>query len=166
MVRQAHHERFVIIGSRKIKTFTHKKRKNLNLTMPLFLAVIDEPACIGCTRCIKACPENAIIGKRREIHQIINELCTGCALCLPPCPVDCIDLVLVKSLQNQSNLQSAPQISREKSAPFNVPKQIVHNTADKSALHIPEEKDDKENRLAAALLRAREKRLVNKTAGL
>lgn len=56
-------------------------------------AVIHEDDCIGCTKCIPACPVDAIIGTAKHMHSIISELCTGCELCLAPCPVDCIDLV-------------------------------------------------------------------------
>lgn len=56
-------------------------------------AVIREDECIGCTKCINACPVDAIIGSGKLMHSIFNELCTGCELCIPPCPVDCIDLV-------------------------------------------------------------------------
>lgn len=56
-------------------------------------AVIDESECIGCTKCIPACPVDAIIGTAKHMHTIITDLCTGCELCLPPCPVDCISLV-------------------------------------------------------------------------
>lgn len=56
-------------------------------------AVIREDECIGCTKCIVACPVDAIIGTAKHMHSILLELCTGCELCLPPCPVDCIELV-------------------------------------------------------------------------
>lgn len=56
-------------------------------------AVIREDECIGCTKCISACPVDAIIGTGKMMHSIIPDLCTGCELCIPPCPVDCIDLV-------------------------------------------------------------------------
>ena len=56
-------------------------------------AVIREDECIGCTKCISACPVDAIIGSGKVMHTILTDLCTGCELCIPPCPVDCIDLV-------------------------------------------------------------------------
>lgn len=56
-------------------------------------AVIREDECIGCTKCINACPVDAILGSGKLMHSILTELCTGCELCIPPCPVDCIDLV-------------------------------------------------------------------------
>ena len=57
------------------------------------VALIDEPRCIGCTRCIEACPVEAISGARGLMHTVIASYCTGCGLCVPPCPVDCIDMI-------------------------------------------------------------------------
>ena len=59
---------------------------------PRRMAVIVEPDCIGCTRCIEACPVDCILGAARQMHTVIESLCTGCELCLPACPVDCIAL--------------------------------------------------------------------------
>jgi electron transport complex protein RnfB len=61
-------------------------------------AVIDESACIGCVKCIQACPVDAIVGASKRMHTVIASWCTGCELCLPPCPVDCITLVPVPAL--------------------------------------------------------------------
>ena len=61
-------------------------------------AVIDEAACIGCTKCIQACPVDAIVGASKLMHTVIGSWCTGCELCLPPCPVDCIAMVPVAAL--------------------------------------------------------------------
>ncbi len=55
-------------------------------------AVIDESRCIGCRKCLDACPVDAIVGAHKWMHTVIAAQCTGCELCLPPCPVDCIDL--------------------------------------------------------------------------
>lgn len=59
------------------------------------IALIDEARCIGCTRCIDACPVDAIVGADQLMHTVIAGYCTGCQLCLPPCPVDCIAMVAV-----------------------------------------------------------------------
>ncbi len=56
-------------------------------------AVIDEPVCIGCRKCIDVCPVDAILGARKLMHTVLDADCNGCALCLPACPVDCIALV-------------------------------------------------------------------------
>src|SRR5262245_47873183 len=52
------------------------------------VARIREAECIGCTKCIQACPVDAIIGSAKRMHAILEQECTGCGLCLPPCPVD------------------------------------------------------------------------------
>lgn len=57
------------------------------------VAVIREAECIGCTKCIKACPVDAIIGSGKLMHAVIAHECTGCGLCVAPCPVDCIEMV-------------------------------------------------------------------------
>ncbi|MBA2778914.1 electron transport complex subunit RsxB [Billgrantia kenyensis] len=59
--------------------------------LPL-VAVIREAECIGCTKCIQACPVDAILGASKRMHTVITAECTGCELCVAPCPVDCIDL--------------------------------------------------------------------------
>jgi len=60
---------------------------------PPLVALIDESACIGCTKCLPPCPVDAIIGARKQMHTVIAALCTGCELCIAPCPVDCIAMV-------------------------------------------------------------------------
>lgn len=59
------------------------------------VAVIREDECIGCTKCIQACPIDAILGAAKQMHTVISDECTGCDLCVEPCPVDCIDMVEV-----------------------------------------------------------------------
>ena len=60
---------------------------------PAQVAVVVEADCIGCTKCIQACPVDAIVGGAKYMHTVIADLCTGCELCIPPCPVDCIELI-------------------------------------------------------------------------
>lgn len=60
---------------------------------PPLAAVIREDECIGCTKCIQACPVDAILGAAKRMHTVITDECTGCELCVAPCPVDCIDLI-------------------------------------------------------------------------
>ena len=57
------------------------------------VAFIREDECIGCVRCIKACPVDAILGATKMMHTVIEHECTGCELCVPECPVDCIDMI-------------------------------------------------------------------------
>jgi electron transport complex protein RnfB len=59
---------------------------------PRTLARIVESDCIGCTKCIQACPVDAIVGAAKLMHTVIADDCTGCELCVAACPVDCIVL--------------------------------------------------------------------------
>ncbi|NBX85301.1 MAG: RnfABCDGE type electron transport complex subunit B [Gammaproteobacteria bacterium] len=72
------------------------------------LAKIDEKMCIGCTKCIKACPVDAIIGASKHMHHIIEHECTGCGLCVEPCPMDCIEMVTLDAPQYH------PDVARER----------------------------------------------------
>lgn len=60
---------------------------------PPRVAYIREDECIGCKKCIRACPVDAILGSAKQMHTVIASECTGCDLCVEPCPVDCIDMI-------------------------------------------------------------------------
>lgn len=59
----------------------------------MLTAVINEAECIGCSRCIPACPVDAILGTHKFLHTVLLDECIGCKLCIDPCPVDCIEMV-------------------------------------------------------------------------
>ena len=70
---------------------------------PPSYAYIREDECIGCTKCIQACPVDAILGAAKLMHTVIIDECTGCDLCVDPCPVDCIDMLPIeKNMQSWS----------------------------------------------------------------
>jgi len=70
---------------------------------PPALARIDEDACIGCARCIPACPVDAILGAAKHMHTVLVEECTGCERCLPVCPVDCIRMEPIAAKRSQAD---------------------------------------------------------------
>ena len=84
-------------GVRALADFLGREPKPINpqhgVEKPKVVALIREEECIGCTKCIQACPVDAIIGAPKLMHTVLADQCTGCELCIPPCPVDCIDLV-------------------------------------------------------------------------
>lgn len=84
-------------GIRALAQLLGRDPKPLNpengIEAPRLVAFIREDECIGCTKCIQACPVDAILGAPKLMHTVIVDLCTGCDLCIPPCPVDCIDMV-------------------------------------------------------------------------
>ena len=56
------------------------------------VAYIREAECIGCTKCLQACPVDAIVGAAKLMHTVLADECTGCDLCVAPCPVQCIEM--------------------------------------------------------------------------
>lgn len=72
------------------------------------VAYIREDECIGCTKCIQACPVDAILGAAKQMHTVIADECTGCDLCVEPCPVDCIDMLPIETTVQSWSWQLPP----------------------------------------------------------
>jgi NADH:ubiquinone oxidoreductase subunit F (NADH-binding)/(2Fe-2S) ferredoxin/NAD-dependent dihydropyrimidine dehydrogenase PreA subunit len=51
---------------------------------------VIEDNCIGCTKCAKNCPVNAISGLPKQLHTIDPDLCIKCGACKKACPVGAI----------------------------------------------------------------------------
>lgn len=49
--------------------------------------------CPGCGLCLKACPENAIVGEKKQPHTIIQEKCLRCGACREACNLDKIEVI-------------------------------------------------------------------------
>ncbi len=56
------------------------------------IAIVAEEICIGCCRCIKVCPTDAILGAAKQIHNVIREACTGCGSCVDRCPTEAMTM--------------------------------------------------------------------------
>ncbi|TXH95679.1 MAG: electron transport complex subunit RsxB [Pseudomonas sp.] len=76
------------------------------------IAFIREAECIGCTKCIQACPVDAIVGAAKLMHTVIRNECTGCELCVAPCPVDCIDILPLAHDEAEQQRARADQFRR------------------------------------------------------
>ena len=63
----------------------------VNVPLPV-IAKVHEDICIGCTRCIKVCPTDAIIGAMKQIHAVVGDACSGCSRCEPICPTGAIQI--------------------------------------------------------------------------
>jgi electron transport complex protein RnfB len=59
------------------------------------MAEVQEELCIGCTRCFKVCPTDAIMGAAQQIHAVFREACTACGKCEAVCPTESVTLVPV-----------------------------------------------------------------------
>jgi Na+-translocating ferredoxin:NAD+ oxidoreductase subunit B len=118
---------------------------------PSLLAVIREAECIGCTKCIKACPVDAILGAAKQMHTIITTECTGCELCIAPCPVDCIDMVPIENPVNKADQYRKRYETRQK--------RLSHHTEQSSKPTLSNTNvTDKKSYIQAALLRAKQKK--------
>jgi electron transport complex protein RnfB len=56
------------------------------------IAAVQEEICIGCCRCLKDCPTDAIVGAAKQIHAVMREACTGCEACVDRCPTGAITM--------------------------------------------------------------------------
>lgn len=136
-------------------------------TKPPMLAVIREDECIGCTKCIQACPVDAIIGAAKQMHTILSAECTGCELCIPPCPVDCIDLVLHPTSTQITNQERAKK-SRERYHAREERQRLSTKAKEEARTHhittkpVAEDHAHKEklNYVQSAVLRARAKKTI------
>lgn len=95
--------------------------------MPVRQTVRIDPAhCIGCTKCILACPVDAIVGAPRFMHQVLADRCTGCELCLPPCPTDCIEVLPLNALWQDSDAHHGRQHYQRRSLRLQTEREREH----------------------------------------
>ncbi|MEH6472122.1 MAG: RnfABCDGE type electron transport complex subunit B [Halopseudomonas sp.] len=52
------------------------------------LAWVNRDLCTGCTKCIRECPTDALVGAAKQIHVVLEDACTGCGACVSVCPTD------------------------------------------------------------------------------
>lgn len=56
------------------------------------IAHVHENLCVGCTKCFKRCPTDAILGGPKMIHAVFSDACIGCEKCYEVCPTECIEM--------------------------------------------------------------------------
>jgi electron transport complex protein RnfB len=126
---------------------------------PKLLAVIREAECIGCTKCIQACPVDAILGSSKSMHTVITNECTGCELCVPPCPVDCIDLIEIEPAKLDAQTAPDSNIANSYRQRFQSREQrLLQEKARKDELKRELSLKEKRNYIDSALARVRAKK--------
>lgn len=118
---------------------------------PPMTASVRESECIGCTKCIQACPVDAILGAAKQLHVVLTQECTGCRLCLAPCPVDCIDMLSL------SRPNYNPQQARER---YYAKKQRLEITQNQTSLikNKAQPQNEQNAYIQAAIRRVKEKK--------
>lgn len=124
---------------------------------PAAAVKIREAECIGCAKCIKVCPVDAILGSAKHMHVVLTDQCTGCELCIPACPVDCIDTVVEVTPKDPTDKALKANLSRQR---FQRRNERLENLAAVAAPSKPidDAATQRKAYLEAALLRARAKR--------
>jgi NADH:ubiquinone oxidoreductase subunit F (NADH-binding)/(2Fe-2S) ferredoxin len=59
---------------------------------PLFHYEIDEENCTGCQVCFRKCPQEAISGEKKKLHNIDQEKCIKCSICYEACKFDAVKI--------------------------------------------------------------------------
>jgi electron transport complex protein RnfB len=123
---------------------------------PRTLARIVEADCIGCTKCIQACPVDAIVGASKLMHTVIADDCTGCELCVPACPVDCIELLPMPAAQlDAAHADAAREHFQRREA--RLARQRTEHAAELAARKLAVDGTTRRNPVQDALSRARAK---------
>ncbi len=124
------------------------------LEKPRTLARIVEADCIGCTKCIQACPVDAIVGASKLMHTVIDDDCTGCELCVPACPVDCIVLLPMPPQQiDDAHAEAAREHFQRREA--RLQRQHAQREAELAARKAAVDSNAKRNPVLEALARAK-----------
>lgn len=127
---------------------------------PAQLAKIIENECIGCTKCIQACPVDAIVGSAKMMHSIISHECTGCELCVEPCPVDCIEINAVPANNYDKNI-ARKRFYAKKARKLKLENSKIKNYQNK--LREKKNNEDKKQFILEALKRSMENKVkINK----
>ena len=53
---------------------------------------IDSQKCTGCGVCKKRCPQEAISGEKKKVHEISQEKCIKCGICFDSCKFDAVEV--------------------------------------------------------------------------
>ncbi len=125
------------------------------------LAVIREAECVGCTKCMAACPVDAIIGAAQFLHTVITEECIGCGFCITPCPMDCIDMIEIQI--EPGSIEKTKRAAKAKERYQARQKRLILEEQPKlPAVADPEQKQHIRAEISAAVRRVTEKRSFQK----
>ena len=129
-----------------------------------YKAFIDEQNCIGCGKCIRVCPTDAIVGSKQVLHTILPQYCTSCSNCVNTCPTDCITLsTLGTALTQQEELQLTEKKQQRLTQNQLVPPTILFPRTMPVNINTSTPKDRKQS-VADAIARVRAKKNLTATS--
>ncbi|WP_392561238.1 RnfABCDGE type electron transport complex subunit B [Orbus sturtevantii] len=130
----------------------------------VLIAFIDESNCIGCSKCIRVCPTDAIVGSKHYLHTIIPQLCTSCEECINVCPTDCISLKTPHIAMSEEQEQQLRQKKQQRLSAAKSALTVVNSTNSSVMMHTPEPlaPDERKKQIADAIARVQaRKKLIN-----
>lgn len=68
------------------------KKCSAGVCQELITYSIDSEKCTFCGMCKLACPHNAVIGKKKQVHSIDVHLCEKCGICRSECKFDAVQV--------------------------------------------------------------------------
>ncbi len=71
----------------------NEKRCPAGVCKNLITYFIDPEKCTGCGLCKRECPQEAIIGNKKQVHEIVGELCNKCGICRSECKFEAIRVI-------------------------------------------------------------------------
>lgn len=78
------------------------------------LAWVNRDLCIGCTKCLRECPTDALVGAAKQIHIVLDDACTGCGACTKVCETEAIVMQEVPlTLSNWHWPKPSPNLSEK-----------------------------------------------------
>lgn len=120
-------------------------------------AIIREMDCVGCTKCILACPVDAIIGAPEFLHSVLTDECIGCGLCITPCPMDCIEMV-ENPIYNLPEAKSKLAKKAKQRYQARQKRLLLNESKKLRAPYDPQEKHNIQLTIEAAVQRVQQKR--------
>lgn len=135
------------------------------MSMMELKARIDEENCIGCSKCLRVCPTDAIVGSKKMLHTIIPQWCTSCSRCIEVCPTNCIELATpgsVISIEEENRL-IAEKAQRQTQANKPTVNPIVQVFKPMTMSSVPAQSpshDQRKQSVADAIARAKAKRAL------
>ena len=128
-------------------------------------AVINEIDCVGCGKCLPACPVDAIIGAPKWMHTVLEEDCIGCKLCVAPCPMDCIEMIDIPVIGTENDAyEEKKNLALRAKKRYQVKKVRVEKQKALELVHLPTDPVSKlriQDEIKASLQRVRAKMVGN-----